>query len=177
MREPEPATIAEAAAGDRAAFVALVHLYQDPVWRFLTRLVGDPGLAEDLTQETFVKVHGALGSFGGRSRFSTWVFGIARNTGIDAMRKRDRRPQIVGPPSADLAQVGALGHATEIQAAIASLSTDHREALLLIEVLGLTYREVASLTDTAEGTIKSRVHHARRQLHLWLYPEVAANEL
>jgi len=69
MEEPDPATVRAAAAGDVDAFVGLVRVHQAPVWRFLRHLVGDDALAEDLTQETFLRVHQRLRSFDGRSRF------------------------------------------------------------------------------------------------------------
>lgn len=180
MREPEPSTIAAAADGDRRAFAALVGLYQDPVWRFLTRFVGDRDLAEDLTQETFLRVHRGIGGFAGRSRFSTWVFGIARNLALDAARRTGRRPTIVDRGDDELlddrSQAPSSTVTVELQAALDSLSPAHREAILLVEVLGLTYREVGDLTGTPEGTIKSRVHNARRQLHRWLTADEDAVE-
>lgn len=177
MREPEPATVAAAAEGDVDAFVELVHLLQVPVWRFLTRLLGDRGLAEDITQETFVRVHRGLPGFGGRSRFSTWVFGIARNAGLDALRARSRRPHVVGEVSPGLPLGSDLGFGAELGDALDRLSVERREALLLVAVLGLGYREVAEITGTPEGTVKSRVHAARLQLHAVLVDEEQAREV
>jgi RNA polymerase sigma-70 factor (ECF subfamily) len=177
VREPEPATIAAAAAGDREAFVELVQLYQLPVWRFLTRLVNDAALAEDITQDTFVRVHRGLPAFHGRSRFSTWVFGIARNAGLDAIRHQQRRPQVVGELPTEMAARAEVGARLEIQAALASLPVRQREALLMVEVLGLTYREASSLAAVAEGTIKSRVYYARVHLHQWMNEGAQADEL
>lgn len=177
VREPEPATVAAAAAGDVAAFTDLVHLLQVPVWRFLTRLLGDRGLAEDVTQETFVRVHRGLATFGGRSRFSTWVFGIARNAGLDALRARSRRPQVVGEVPLGLAGPSDGGFGLELADALARLTVERREALLLVAVLGLGYREVAEITGTPEGTVKSRVHAARAELHAALIDEGHAREV
>ena len=177
MREPEPSTITAAAAGDTAAFVELVQLYQLPVWRFLTRLLNDPTLAEDITQDTFVRVHRGLAGFTGRSRFSTWVFGIARNAGLDTIRRQQRRPQIVGEVPAEMSTRAEVGARLEIEAALGSLPLRQREALLLVEVLGLTYREAASLAAVAEGTIKSRVYYARLHLHRWMQQGARADEL
>ncbi len=89
MYEPDPRTLRAAAAGDVDAFDELVEGYRVPVWRYLTHLVADRALAEDLTQETFLRMYRHLDDFAGRSRFSTWVFRIARNLGIDALRRRD----------------------------------------------------------------------------------------
>src|SRR6185503_1351136 len=90
VEEPDPTVVRAAAAGDLEAFDALVRMYQQPVWRFLCRLVRDPALAEDLAQETFLRAFRKLDTFAHQSRFSTWLFQIARNAGIDALRRRDR---------------------------------------------------------------------------------------
>ncbi len=175
--EPTPATVAAAAGGDVDAFATLVRFYQQPVWRYLQRLVGDDSLAEDLTQEVFVRVFHGLDTFAGRSRFSTWVFSIARNTGVDALRRRDRRPRVVGDVSVDVAGSSDPARGLELDAALEELSLAHRDALLLVEVFGLSYREVADMTGTAEGTIKSRVHGARQRLHAWWQAGESADEM
>ena len=175
--EPAPATVAAAAGGDVEAFATLVRCYQEPVWRYLQRLVGDESLAEDLTQEVFIRVFRRLDTFAGRSRFSTWVFGIARNTGIDALRRRDRRPRVVADVRADLAGDAGPAPRVELDAALEELSAAHRDSLLLVEVFGLSYREVADMTGTAEGTIKSRVHAARQRLHVWWQAEESDDEV
>lgn len=164
MDEPDPATVRSAAAGDVDAFVRLVRAYETSIWRFLRHLVADAALAEDLTQETFVRVHRALGSFDGRSLFSTWLFRIARNVGVDELRARERRSRITHaavppPPSPE------LGH--ELRAALDTLDVDLREALLAVEVLGVTYDEAAVMLGVPAGTVKSRVHRARERLVRW----------
>lgn len=167
MNEPDPTIIRAAAKGDQAAFADLVRLYQEPVWRFLTRYVGDAHLAEDLTQETFLKLHRRLGSYRFRSKFSTWVFSIARNSAIDSHRsatRRDRLPEVAPRP----APIGQPGLGVELDEALASLSPKLREALLLVEVLGLRYREVAEVLEVPIGTVKSRVFHARNELTTYL---------
>ena len=173
MEEPDPGVVRAAAAGDVRAFETLVRTYQAPVWRFLRRLLGDDGLAEDVTQETFVRVHQKLRTFNNRSRFSSWVFAIARNAGIDAVRSRDRR-------AARESRATVVAHASpeagsELDAALATLPRDLREALLVVEVLGLSYVEAATLLGAPAGTVKSRVHRARVRLLGWMAAgEVAA---
>lgn len=167
MEEPDPRTIRAAARGDLAAFERLVRAYQGQVWRFLRHLLGDPTLAEDVTQETFLRVYRRLASFGFRSKFSTWVFSVARNAGIDALRARERRARLVGelaPPEPGRdPSAGA-----EIAASIAALSPKLREAFVMVEVLGFSYREVGEAVGAPEGTIKSRVFRARTQLVAWM---------
>lgn len=164
MYEPEPRVVADAAAGDLGAFEELVEGYRVPVWRYLTHLVADRALAEDLTQETFLRVFRSLDGFEGRSKFSTWVFRIARNLGIDALRRRERRnllPIRLGPTPTE---VPSPEGNVAMFSLVAELDAPTRECLLLVEILGLTYREVAEVVGAPEGTAKSRVFRARREL-------------
>jgi RNA polymerase sigma-70 factor, ECF subfamily len=165
--EPEPAVIRAAAAGDLGAFEQLVRAYQQHVWRFLRRLLGDAASAEDVAQETFLRVFRRLPTFTFDAKFSTWVFQIARNAGIDELRSRQRRARLASlvpppdtPPTAPEARA-------EAEAALASLPVELREAVVLVEVLGLRYREVARVLGVPEGTVKSRVFGARSRLHRW----------
>jgi RNA polymerase sigma-70 factor (ECF subfamily) len=167
VEEPDPGLVRAAAAGDLDAFDALVRLYQQPVWRFLCHLVADPALAEDLSQETFLRAYRHLGGFAHQSRFSTWIFQIARNSGIDALRHRDRRARLLEVvPVADPRPSPEAG--AELEAGLAALTPKLREALLVVEVLGYRYREAAVILDVPEGTVKSRVHQARERLVDWM---------
>lgn len=173
MEEPSEAMVRAAIAGDTAAFERLVRHYQDHVRRFLAHFLGDVTLAEDVAQDTFVRIYRGLPAFGFRSSFSTWVFQVARNTAIDALRSRQRRDRIVAAVTPTRPDEGASRSATpggsaEMAAAVASLGDKPREALLLVEVYGLTYREAGEVLGTAEGTVKSRVFQARRELSAWL---------
>lgn len=139
--------------------------YQAPVWRFLRHLLSDAELAEDVTQETFVRVHRRLATFDGRSRFSTWLFQVARNAGIDALRARSRRERLQLLPPPDVASP-ELRH--DLDAALAALERDLREAILVVEVLGHSYDDGAALLGIPAGTLKSRVHRARERLVSWM---------
>jgi RNA polymerase sigma-70 factor (ECF subfamily) len=159
-------------AGDLTAFEQVVRQHQQSVWRFLRRLLGDAAAAEDVTQETFLRVHRRLPSYGFRSSFTSWVFQIARNAGIDELRARARRdrlaPALAGAAGVVPAATGRTGEArAEIDAALATLTVDLREALLLVEVLGLPYAEAASVLAVPVGTVKSRVFTARLRLAAW----------
>lgn len=169
MREPEPAVIRAASAGDTRAFEQLVRDHQLHVWRFLRRFLGDDALAEDITQETFVRVYTKLDSFTFQAKFTTWMFQIARNAAIDALRSRERQKRIVEASrmSAPAPLVAPPDLRMELQAALDSLPPNLRTPLLLVEVLGLRYREAAEVLGVPEGTVKSRVFHARQQLHRW----------
>ena len=166
MEEPDPVLVRAAASGDLAAFDALVRLYQQPVWRFLCHLVRDPALAEDLSQETFLRAYRKLDGFAHQSRFSTWLFQIARNAGIDALRRRERDTRLLSVVPIPGDRPSPVGGA-ELDAGIAALSPKLREAVLVVEVLGYRYREAAVILGVPEGTVKSRVHAAREQLVAW----------
>lgn len=165
MQEPDPATIRAAAAGDRRAFEALVREHQAVVVRFLRHLVGDSH-AEDVAQETFLRVHLRLGTFRFGSRFSTWLLQIARNAAVDELRGRARRARLVAlaPPPAPSSSPVARA---ELHAALASLSPTLVEALVLVEVFGLAYADASVVLGVPVGTVKSRVFEARRKLHEW----------
>ena len=166
MDEPDPRVIRAAAAGDDAAFTALMRASQAHVWRFLRHLLGDDDLAADVTQETFVRVHRAMDRFQHQARFSTWLFRIARNAAIDEQRRGARRRRlqdaIARPRPAPDASLG-----TEVRAALAALSPRLREAFVLVEVFGQPYQEAADVLGVPVGTVKSRVFRARVELVDW----------
>jgi RNA polymerase sigma-70 factor, ECF subfamily len=169
LYEPDPDVIRAAGAGDTGAFEELVRGYQAHVWRFLRHLLGDPELAEDITQETFIRVYRKLGTFRFRSKFSTWIFQVARHAGIDALRSRQRQERLHSAMEAHTpGPVSGGDLRVEIEAALQSLSPKLREAFVLIEALGLTYREAGRAIGVPEGTVKSRVFHAREQLVTWM---------
>jgi len=168
VQETDPALIRAAVAGDLEAFAELMRVHQQHVWRFLRRLLGDDALAEDVTQETFVRVFTRLSTFTFEAKFSTWVFQIARNAGIDELRKRQRQARlhdIMGRRALTTSSGPDVG--VELQIALDSLPDDQRAALLLVEVFGLRYREAAEVLGIPAGTVKSRVHNARVRLHEW----------
>lgn len=143
--------------------------YQSHVWRFLRHLLGDSALAEDVTQETFIRIYRKLDTFRSRSKFSTWVFSVARNAGIDALRSRQRRDHLftaIAQTTRESVSGTELG--LEIESALHSLGPKLREAFVLIEAVGLTYREASGALGVPEGTVKSRVFHAREQLVSWM---------
>lgn len=173
MEEPDPDLIRAAAGGDHAAFAQLVRAYQGWVWRFLFRLLGDPTLAEDVTQETFLKVYKKLDSYQFRSKFSTWVLAVARNAGLDALRKNRRNRtevdiDLLNDPLVHGHPAESAPSRLELETAVASLAPKLREAFLLVEVTGLRYEEVSRVLGVPLGTVKSRLYHARLHLMEWL---------
>ena len=118
------------------------------------------------SQETFLRAYRKLDGFAHQSRFSTWLFQIARNAGIDALRRRDRDSRLLEVVP-ELGPRPSPEGGAEIDAGLAALSPKLREALLVVEVLGYRYREAAVILEVPEGTVKSRVHAAREQLVAW----------
>jgi len=162
--------------GDARAFEVLVRRHRTPVFTFLVRLVGERARAEDLLQETFLRVVRAAPGWEERARFSTWLYGIARNLAIDESRRAafrraeplDRSAPGEDPPIArvasddpppDRAAEAALLR-PRLEAALASLPAEQREVFLLREQAGLAFREIAQATGAPENTVKSRMRYA-----------------
>ena len=166
-REMDP-VVASARDGDADAFERLVRAHADAVYAHALRFFSDRGLAEDATQEVFLKVYRSLAGFDGRSSFSTWLFRLTRNVCIDMMR-RSRRvptpvdPATVAPPSVpDFADGVVTAHSVE--RAVATLPPEDRDALSAVSLFGLTYEEAGIVLGIPVGTVKSRVFRARRTL-------------
>jgi RNA polymerase sigma-70 factor (ECF subfamily) len=172
------ALVRAAQKGDQGAFRALVERYQRRVVQLALGMTKDPDEAMDIAQETFVRVHRYLPSFKGDSSFFTWTYRIAMNLCLDAQRRRGRTERVdleqgdeaeieaaMDAPSAALAgpQRQALNRELRerMEDALASLSENHRAILLLREVEGLSYEELAKVLGIRKGTVMSRLFHAR----------------
>ena len=167
MEEADPQLIAAAAEGDHDAFASIVRVYQARVLRYLRRFLGEQGLAEDVAQDAFLACYRNLHRYSYEGRFSTWLLSSAHNAAVDAVRRRGRARRnatLLPTRSEDHADVGLR---VELQEALAQLPEKQRAALLLVEVTGLRYREAAVVLGVAEGTVKSRVSHARERLVAW----------
>ena len=152
--------------GDAAAQAAFVRATQAEVWRFTAALV-DPGAADDLTQETFLRAFRALSGFEGRSTVRTWLLGIARRTCADHLRTVVRRRRLdarLAAQAATEAPVPDPAHRLGAADLLARLGEERRTAFVLTQVLGLPYAEAAEIEDVPVGTIRSRVARARDEL-------------
>jgi RNA polymerase sigma-70 factor (ECF subfamily) len=157
-----------AAEGNARALEAFIKATQQDVWRFVTYL-SDVGSADDLTQETFLRAIGAIERFSGRSSARTWLLAIARHVVADHIRRAQSRPRTADravPEHLLAADRHARGFedVVEVTAMIADLSTEQREALLLTQLLGLSYADAAAVCGCPVGTIRSRVARARDAL-------------
>ena len=164
--------MAQAMAGSQSAFEQILRRFQRPVLSFILRMTGDPALAEDLAQETFVKAFRSLAGFDSTRRLSSWLFRIAHNTAIDALR-RSKAPTVAlgegaaaidppAPAAADPVERVALGRA--LQAAMATLRPDQRAAIVLRYEDGLSFEEIGRVLGMPAATARSHVHRARKEL-------------
>jgi len=191
------ALVDAARAGDASAFEALVVRYQRKVYAVALGIVRDPDQAWDVSQEAFVRVHGHLAEFKGDSSFQTWVMRIASHLAIDSLRRerKTRRDQLEDVREEVLGEAGEgilstpLGNdpsanllrrelATRMQAALDELPEIHRTILVLREVEGLSYEELAERLSIQKGTVMSRLFHARKKMQAALagYAGVAPRE-
>ena len=158
---------------NRDLVASLFDRYRLPVYRFLRRLLRDGAVAEDLTQETFLRALGGRYHADGRER--AWLFQIARNLARDHMRATLRRPALV--ELKDVTSDGDFSRATELDAALAALGEDDREVFLLKEVGGLSYGEIADACELTPDAVRSRLHRTRLILRSALSASVPAKAL
>ena len=156
--------VKRAAAEDEDAYRALYDRYADRVFRYAITLLRNQHLAEEAAQETMIAVWKSAGRSEGRSKVSTWIFGIARNKAFDLARREkrgDRVPDIsmVSPDPAP-----GLLKQEQVAGAMSTLPEAQREVVFLTFYEGLSYGEISSLLDVPEGTVKSRMFHAKRKL-------------
>jgi RNA polymerase sigma-70 factor (ECF subfamily) len=178
--------VRRAQRNERGAFDLLVLKYQHKVVKLVARLLRDPTEAEDVAQEAFVKAYRALGSFRGDSAFYTWLYRIAVNTARNAIASRQRRPldyeaELSESEQSNLAsrlrhtdtpEATALSEEIRVTVneAIEQLPEDLRTAIVLREVEGLSYEEIAAAMDCPVGTVRSRIFRAREAIDRALKP-------
>jgi RNA polymerase sigma-70 factor (ECF subfamily) len=157
-----------AARGDRVALSEFIRRTQADVWRYLSRL-SHPNLADDLTQETYLRVLSALAAFEGRSSARVWLLAIARRVVVDRIRHERARPQLFGGESwfdlkDSLRASTHFSNNLEVEELLSVLEPARREAIVLTQLLGFSYAEAALISGCAVGTIRSRVARARAEL-------------
>lgn len=172
----EEAVVARACAGDRIAFTQLVEHYQSACYGLAWRLLGDPDMAADAAQDAFVHAYDAIAKYRG-GLFRSWLLRITANASYDILRRMQRRPTTVLPDpeegAVELPDLGAADPEAEasrselyryLDAALRRLPEDQRTAVVLCDVYGMDYGEVAETTASALGTVKSRIHRGRLRL-------------
>ena len=178
LPQPDPAVLRLARRGDERAFALIVRQYQTPLFNYVVRVLGgDRALAEDLCQEVFFRVYQALPGFDSRCQFTTWLFQVAKHRVVDELRARERRgrpavdldsvpqQQLAAPPTESLEEMDAVWRA------IGTLTLDLKMALLLRDVVGLSYAEIADSLETTLATVKWRIYKAREMVAVELARE------
>lgn len=161
MGPDESFLIARARRGDPSAFEEIVRLYQRRVYGVALRIVRAHDVADDVTQEAFLRAFRFLRGFRGDSKFTSWLFRIARNCAMDQIKARNVYVERVTPIAGTTTDPQAR---VELHAALDAVSAEHREPFMLVEVFGLSYQEAADVLGVRVGTIKSRMHRARRAM-------------
>jgi len=155
--------VEQAKRGDQEAIARIVREHYASVYRFCARRIG-PDLAEDAAQDTFLSAQKAIKRFDGRSSLSTWLLGIAHNHCRALSRKRKSEIPIedlwLGEAMTTSGDEKRVIDQEALRAALAKLSPEHREVVLLHEIDGLSYDEAAQVLGIPSGTVKSRLHHA-----------------
>ena len=179
-REQETAVIQAVLGGDVNAFEKLVKEYEKNVYNLALRMTGNSEDAADMSQETFIKAYNSITSFRGDSKFSVWLYRIVSNVCLDFLRSRSRKQTVSLSAENDDGEDVELDIADETQSpellldrsmtrdavrrGLAALPPDHREILLLREIQGLSYEEIADVLGLEAGTVKSRIFRARKKL-------------
>jgi RNA polymerase sigma-70 factor (ECF subfamily) len=177
LPQPDLAILRKAQKGDERAFSIILRMYETPVYNYVLRLVGDRSLAEDLTQEVFLRVFQGLPRFSSRSKFTTWLFQVTKNRVLDELRATERRPravvqledapglEVVDAPMERVEAIDALWRAVD------ALPVDLKMALLLRDIVGLSYNEIADSLEITLATVKWRIFKAREEVALALARE------
>jgi RNA polymerase sigma-70 factor, ECF subfamily len=177
LQQPDLGVLRKAQRGDERAFTLIVRTYETPVYNYVLRLVNDRALAEDLTQEVFLRVFQGLPKFTLRSKFTTWLFQVTKNRVLDELRATERRPRLVValediPPleviDAPMERVEAID---AVWRSVRELNVDLKMALLLRDVVGLSYNEIADSLEITLATVKWRIYKAREEVQLALARE------
>ena len=174
LPQPDPGILRKAQKGDERAFSIILRMYETPVYNYVLRLVGDRSLAEDLTQEVFLRVFQGLPRFSSRSKFTTWLFQVTKNRVLDELRATERRPravvQLEDAPGLEVvdAPVERVEAIDALWRAVDALPVDLKMALLLRDIVGLSYNEIADSLEITLATVKWRIFKAREEVALAL---------
>lgn len=182
----EQAAVRRCQGGEIDGLEFLYGIYAERVFRTCLRILGDRAAAEDQTHEVFLRLFEQIGRFDGRSSFSTWLYRLAVNHTLNRLRRRNRRSsklrEFVRPaeaPARELPDRNVLRkeEADRVQVLLSSLSPDHRTILVLREIEGLGYAEIAEVLGVAKGTVMSRLHRARQELKRRWLQELEGNSV
>ncbi len=183
-REEELALVRRVQSGELDAFEDLVRTHEKTVYNLALRMTGNPQDAEDMAQEAFLKAYRSLPDFRGESKFSVWLYRIVSNVCLDHLRKQSRRPassltrededgeeqQLEVPDESQSPERLLEQKLTReaVQRGLAELPEEQRQILLLREIRGMSYEEIAETLGLEAGTVKSRIFRARKRLSAFL---------
>jgi RNA polymerase sigma-70 factor (ECF subfamily) len=173
LTQPDETLVRAAQRGDESAFAQLMSNYELPIFNYVLHSVGNYHQAEDLTQDIFLRALKSLPGFSFRSKFTTWLFAIAKNRILDELRNNGRRPSTVELDDAGPFAVRGLSpdqHAEmgDVWAAIETLEPELKMPLLLRDVVGLPYQEIAESLEISLPNVRWRIYVARRRVQLAL---------
>jgi RNA polymerase sigma-70 factor (ECF subfamily) len=178
---PEEVLVSRSARGDEDAFALLVNRYKGMIYSMAYRMLRDPGRADDMAQDTFIKAYAALPGFKGQSKFSSWLYRICYNTCISELRKRKPDVELEEAMGVPVAGPVEEFRNRDIQAVIqdevSKLPDDYRAAITMFHFNGLSYDEIAKLTHKPMGTVKAHIHRARSALKTRLLERVGWDNL
>lgn len=183
-REQEALTVQRVLNGDADEYEKLVLEYQKNVYNLALRMTGDPEDAADMAQEAFIKAYNSLSGYRGDSKFSVWLYRIVSNICLDFLRAKKRRQTVSLSVTDDDGEESELDVADDSQSpetlfersmtrdavrrGLASLTPEYRQILILRELQGMSYDEIASVLGLESGTVKSRIFRARKKLCAFL---------
>ena len=185
MERTESILVADLCDGDMTALAILVDRHKDLVYRVAMQITKNSDDASDVLQDAFLKVYDSINAFRQESAFETWLYRIVVNLSIDAVKKRKRQQESM----ASLSEVSDVHQSQDIQQdptrqaernelqewvtqAVNSLSIKHRSVVILHELEGLSHPQIADILDCSEGTVRSRLHYARKRLRVLLAPYI-----
>ncbi len=171
--------IARAKAGDRQAMGELYETHARRVYTVVRRLVGDDHLAEDLSQEAWVRAFEKLHLFRGDSAFGTWIYRLATNVALNRLRRSSKRDSVeaaAGLPTVVRAPDDAVVNGRVLAAALDRLPPGYRKVLVLHDIEGWTHKEIAASLECSTGTSKSQLHKARARMRRLVAPQVDSDD-
>ncbi len=169
--DTDEALLARVVRSDQAAFEQLFRRYQKPLFRYLLGMVRHEAVAEELVCEAMTEVWRNAGTFQGRSRVSTWIFAIASNKAMSALRRpqlSEADPEMIArledPAPGPADEIGRQELASSVRAAMEHLTPEHRQVVELTFMHGFSYQEIAEVAGCPVNTVKTRMFHAKRYL-------------
>lgn len=174
--DDELSLISRVAVGDIEAFKTLYQVYQTRLFAYSKKMLSDVGSAEELCNDVMLDVWRQAGQFKGKSKLSTWIFGIARYKALNMLRRKGRRINVTLEQAAKTADARPDPEKTaerrdtreKLEAALRTLSQEHREVIELTFYQEFSYEEIAQIMKCPVGTVKTRMFYARHKLRAWL---------